>query len=555
MLQSHRLSLLLAFLAAFLASAQARTLQVADTLPTDTTSLTFHSVNEALLYAQRHPLADTTWTDILIAPGVYWIDDPTTPAVKRPARPGEPPYGLEVNVQRTRLIGQGASPEDVVLASQRGQTQGADGNFTMLHLIGDDFHAENLTFGNYCNVDLVYPLRPELNRAKRHDAIVQAQLIISQGDRYTARRCRFISRLNLCPFAGARHATFDDCYMECTDDALCGTGLYRHCRFTFYSSKPFYATSTEGATFIDCDIHTLVRGTQYLTKVSSPVTLRNCRWTSDDPNLRIAWTPKPNPKHHCEMTGCTLNGQPYDLAPTPDVPMPVAPICLPVGGQTFTELRPGQWTTDAYKPLDTQAYQWSPAPSADDPQPSWAFAEGEDGAEGCFGLMPIRRGARLRYTGREGETYAGQTLTLSLNPCKQAGQGFGSATGQYFDVCLKFDTHTLSGYGIRFIRTPDYGNAVEVYLVAYQDGVVSPLTEPQRCDVFRRGCQLSLTFTQGRLTARVSNPSQQPDKPGNELTVDGLTLNPFGGIHLQHTGTLGASSLVIDHLKSSYLDK
>jgi hypothetical protein len=88
---------------------------------------------------------------------------------------------------------------------------------------------------------------------------------------------------------------FDDCYFECADDALCGTGIYRHCRFTFYSSKPFYATSPRGAVFEDCDIHSKVRGTQYLTKVSDKVTMRNCRWTSDDPNLKIEWTKRPDP--------------------------------------------------------------------------------------------------------------------------------------------------------------------------------------------------------------------------------------------------------------------
>lgn len=518
-------------------------------LPTDTARYVFHSVNEALLYAQRHQDGDGQWTDIRIEPGVYWIDDPDDTRVKKPARPGEPPYGLEVRINRTRLIGLGERPDDVVLASQRGQTQGADGNFTMLHLIGDDFEAENLTFGNYCNVDLVYDRRPELSRRRRNDAIVQAQLIICQGDRYVARRCRFISRLNLCPFAGARHADFDDCYFECTDDALCGTGTYRHCRFTFYSSKPFYATSPGGATFIDCDIHTKVRGTQYLTKVSSPVTLTDCRWTSEDPTLTIAWTPKPNPRHHCQMTGCTLNGQPYELGPTPDVPMPVAAISLPIGGNADASLRAGQWTLDAHKPADTQDYAWSlPAAGV----PTWAFGEGEDGAEGCFGLLPIQRGARLRYTGREGETYAGQTLTLTLNPCKQAGQGFGSATGQYMDVCLKFDTHTLTGYGLRFIRTPDYGDAVVVYLVEYSQGQVTPLTQPVKCVLFKRGCELTLQASQGQLTATLCNPLLTEVSPLT-LTAPITHPNAFGGLHIQHTGSLGASGVVISSLHSEYL--
>ena len=526
---------------------------VSTSFATDTTRFVFSSVNEALLYAQRHDSDDDEWTDIRIEPGVYWIDDPDNTDIARPKRLGEPPYGLEVRLNRTRLIGLGERPEDVVLASQRGQTQGADGNFTMLHIIGDDFEARNLTFGNYCNVDLVYDRDPRQSRRKRNEAIVQAQLIICHGDRYTARDCRFISRLNLCPFAGARHADFDHCYFECTDDALCGTGVYRHCRFTFFSSKPFYATSPEGATFIDCDIHTKVRGTQYLTKVSSPVTLTDCRWTSDDPNLEIAWTPKPNPKHLCLMTGCTLNGEPYELGPTPDIPMPVAALRLPIANACDT-LRGGSWTLDAYKPADTAPHQWG-AELQDATYmrylQSWAFGEGEDGAEGCFGMMPIVRGARMRYTGRDGEQYEDQSLALTLNPCKSAGQGFGSATGQYLDICIKFDTRTLTGYGLRLIRTPDYGNAVEAYLVEYDHSIVTAITEAVKCELFKRGCHVDIKTSDGLLTCTISNPSLEGKSP-IRLSAPMAHPNSFGGIHIQHTGSVGASSVVISSLTSHY---
>ena len=246
----------------------------------------FTTVNEALRKAETFA-DDSAWTTIHISPGVYWIDNPDDPAIRKPEAGNSIPYGMTVRLNRTRLVGTGARPEDVVLACNRGQTQGAEGNFTMLHITGDDIQAENLTFGNYCNVDLDYKRDPKQSRKRRADAIVQAQLIICHGDRYEAHRCRFISRLNLCPFAGARKALFDDCYFECTDDALCGTGIYRRCRFTFFSSKPFYSTSAQGAVFEDCDIHSKVQGVQYLTKVSDPVTMRRCRWTSDDPHLKI----------------------------------------------------------------------------------------------------------------------------------------------------------------------------------------------------------------------------------------------------------------------------
>ena len=504
-------------------TSSAHRLYVNDQMKTRPSRYTFRTVNEALLFAQANNDKDTLWTDICIEPSVYWIDDPDDPAIRVSDVPRESPFGLKVKVDRLRLIGLSDNPEDVVIACNRGQTQGSDGNFTMLHFTGSDIHAENITFGNYCNVDLVYPRNPRLNRPKRNPAIVQAQLVICRGDRYTIHNCRFISRLNLCPFVGADHVDFDHCYFECTDDALCGTGTYRQCGFTFYGSKPFYATSREGATFIDCDIHSKVRGTQYLTKASSPVTMRDCRWTSDDPDLQLAWTPKPNPKHVCVMTGCTLNGRPYNVPTTPDVPMPLAPVILPIANQP--QIIPGGWTLDAYKPDDISQYNWTVRSDA----PVWAFGEGEDGADGCFGLVPMVRGARMMYTGRDGEAYQGQRLSLSLDPCKEMGQGFGSATGQYLDICIKFDTRTLTGYGLRFIRTPNHHNAVEVWLVEYRCGQITPITESQTCYLFRRGCKLTLT-------APITHP------------------NPFGGIHIQHTGSLGASATLFSDIHSSYLE-
>ena len=528
-------------------------LYVNDALTTDVARYTFRTVNEALLFAEQQNGRDTLWTDICIEPSVYWIDDPDDPTVRVPARPGEAPYGLDLRLDHVRLIGLSDDAADVVLASQRGQTQGADGNFTMLHITGSDIEARNITFGNYCNVDLVYPRNPALNRPKRNAAIVQAQLVICRGDRYAITNCRFISRLNLCPFVGPSHVDFDHCYFECTDDALCGTGTYRHCGFTFYGSKPFYSTSgAEGARFIDCDLHSTVHGRQYLTKASGPVVMEDCRWTSDDAALIIAWTPDPDPKHYCNMIRCTLNGQPYELGPTPDVPMPVAPMALQLQPTASAPVA-GAWTVDAYKPSDVQQYDWGNQyrdahASADGSYSApWCFGEGLDGARGCFGLFPNVRGARMMYTGRDGEEYHNQTLSLSLDPCKEHGQGFGSATGQYLDVCIKFDTRTLTGYGLRFVRTPNHDNAVDVYLVAYADGQISAISEAQTCYLFKRGCRLTLSAQDGVLSAVISN-----GEDSQTLTAQMPRPNLFGGIHLQHTGTLGPSGVVISSIHCNY---
>ena len=500
----------------------------------------FTTVNEALRQAEQYA-GDSLWTTVHIAPGVYWIDNPDDPAIRRPEPGSSTPFGMKVRLSKTRLVGMGDTPDDVVLACNRGQTQGAEGNFTMLHITGDDVQAENLTFGNYCNVDLDYRRDPSQSRRRRADAIVQAQLVICSGDRYEARRCRFISRLNLCPFAGARRALFTDCYFECTDDALCGTGTYRHCRFTFFSSKPFYATSPQGAVFDDCDIHSKVQGVQYLTKVSSPVTLRGCRWTSDDPGLVIAWTKNPNPKNRCLMENCTLNGRPLNVPTPPDVPMPVGTPTLPLVNQPA--LTPGRWTLDAYKPKDTAGYDWS----VDATRSAWCYGEGVDGAEGCFGMLQNVRGARMMYTGRDGETYGSQTLVVALAPCKSAGQGFGSATGQYLDLCVKFDTRTLTGYGVRFVRTPAYDRAVEAVLVEYRAGEISPISAPEKCVLFKTGCRVTLTAKDGVLTALIANGADE-----QQLTAAMSRQNRFGGIHIQHTGSVGASATVIQSVSCSY---
>lgn len=521
-------------------TTDARHLLVNDSM-TDEKACTFRTVNEALRFAERHARKDTSWTAIYIMPSVYWIDNPDDEEVRQPL-PGEnTPFAMKVRLDRVRIIGLGERPEDVVLAVNRGQTQGADGNFTMFHITGSHIEAENITFGNYCNVDLIYNKDARKNRLRRKDAIVQAQIAICNGDHYHLRNCRFISRLNLCPFVGAQNTVFDNCYFECTDDALCGTGVYNRCRFTLFSSKPFYTTDRRrGAVFNDCDLHSKTKGTQYLTKVSGPVTMTGCRWTSDDPALKIEWNKRPDPAHRCVMTGCTLNGKPLDVPqPTEQLPTVLPPFAV----RTQTDIVPGGWTLDCHKPKDTMRYDWQ----ADNSRPAWGYAEGVDGAEGSWGLVQLQKGARMMFTpGDESKKVTRQTCRITLDPCKGPGQGFGSATGQYLDICIKFDTRTLTGYGIRFIRTPDYDHAVEVYLVEYSAGTVTRICPPQRCDLFKRGCAVTLTADGTVLSATVSNRNIPETR--QELTATMPHANTCGGFHLQHTGSIGASATVVKEI-------
>lgn len=752
----------------------------------------FNSLRDALVEAENmqrlHVYTEENPLVIRIAPGVYWLDDPDDPDVRRPKPGDNTPYALELNVSHLRLMGLSDNPEDVVVACNRGQTQGAVGNFTMLHIAGDDIQVENLTLGNYCNVDLQYPRNPSLNRAKRADAIVQAQLAICDGDRYVARNCRFISRLNLCPFAGAKRILFDNCYFECTDDALCGTGVYLGCRFTFFSGKPFYNTYAQGACFLDCDIHSKTVGRQYLVKAGSQVAMVDCRWTSDDRDLYLGWTQDPTPDLRCYQHNITLNGEQVvigkehprqtvvmtrlpllraykcgdtynvynlvkgndgwnplnqdttQLASQPtmltldkrkavietgrdtlviksngyltrwvavdgeskyvdmriyepgeltvlgrnsgeepqqinivafskegleaECPVTVYPPKLPapqftsspvikregnrlrvdyaldlgtrrdmssvtwyrakskdgsgaipvavsrndipkhdyeltasdngyyiiaavaprhvrsINGEPRTAVTaarvtgisprkslstdfadfvtdcqpaviPGFWTVDAFKPVDTAEYEWVP-----DKENSWYYGYGVDGAAKSVGLMQNTRGARLLYH-PEGEEYGDMSLTLYVDPCKTAGQGFGSATGQYMDVYVKFDAVTLSGYALRVIRTVKNDKAVDFMLMKYDNGVATPISEPVSAVCYRKGCKISLEVKDSSLTATVTNELgvPEPHRPGLAKDVSlsaNIEPNRFGGIGVQHTGSWGASATLLRSLSVTW---
>ena len=684
---------------------------------------------------------------VYIRPGVYWIDDPDDPTVKV-GKDRQVPFGMTVRCPYLHLVGMGKNPEDVVLASQRGQMQGAVGNFTMFDFWVKTLRVDNLTMGNYCNVDLVYPLNPQLNRPRRSDAITQAHVGYVHGDSLIASKVRFISRLNLNPLNGAKHSYYEYCHFESTDDALNGTAVYRHCDFDFYGQKPFWSTFGKGAMFIDCDFYLKGESREmYFCKQGGPVTVIDSRYHAPSDTIYIGWTAYPQPWLRCYQRNFTLNGKPYlignrqpqnTLQPpllTPalqEVPFlgisqheatlltgqdtlhltSTEPVCwrIPSGYESYVSLssmnggttsvlptnntdetadfcivastedgreaachvvvkpsilpppafrkqprivqkkdclqlayqldlqgrrdesritwyrnnipvstthgkperrylltaadrgqqisatiepkhqrstygpalssssrissttsptsstcrntlftdfhdfpcqwqptiQEGYWTVDGFKPQDTAAFPWSFDPQ----KPMWEYAEGFNGAVGK-GLLQAQRGARLMYTPLS-STYHNMSLVLQVDPTKTAGQGFGSATGQYMDVCLKFDTRTLTGYGLRIIRTTKHAKAVDFLLVRYHQGVVTPISEAVSSTCYRTGCTISVDFIGNQLTAKVTTKTPRPADstlPHEVLLKATVAPNNFGGVHIQHTGSCGESTTMLHHLR------
>jgi hypothetical protein len=180
---------------------------------------------------------------LLTAPGVYWVDDPDDPAIR--GNGGAAPVGMTIACNHLYFYGLNSKWENVVFAVNRGQTQGSAGNFTMFQIQGIGLKSENVTFGNYCNVDLKFPLNPALNRAKRADAIAQAQLFSYNGGDGVAINSAFVSRLNLLPFA----RTYLNCHIESSGHAG-GQSAYIGCTLEFYG-----VNFSGGRYFLNCDIY------------------------------------------------------------------------------------------------------------------------------------------------------------------------------------------------------------------------------------------------------------------------------------------------------------
>lgn len=750
---------------------------------------------------------------VYIAPWVYWIDDPDDPYIR--GSKGEYPFGMVVKCPHLHLVGLNPSPRAVVLASQRGQTQGAVGNFTMFDFWGDGLQFENLTMGNFCNIDLDYPLKPELGRKRRSSTITQAHVAYCHGDRIVARNVHFLSRLNMCPLAGAKRILFDRCHMESTDDALCATGVYLRCTLHFYGQKPFYNSDRGGAIFLDSDLYIEHDNSrQYFCKAQNPITLVDCRLhTRAERSCYVGWTHTPADWLRCYQYNVRLNGEPivvgadkpyntitmdrlpllgayrleqkgevryntYNLlagddgwdpegirdevealaaadqqpytamatsllveprtatlktgeepltvraslnrhvnfplnnspirwrieagreqaaslttteqgqcivtptlesdyplhlqliastaegheaaveltilpadlpAPTlseapsihlgkgvatlhyattrgqrtdqslitwyrasdrsgsdaiavavsrNDIPMAQYPFTgddvgyylmaaisprhlrsltgdevrtlttrrikksdvavqrtlstdfkqLPTTPQPL--VKEGFWTVDCHKPIDTKGYNWQPDPQRE----AWRYGESINGAKGQ-GLFQIQKGARLMYTPRQSDG-GDMRVTLNCDAAKTAGQGFGSATGQYMDIAVQFDTRTLTGYALRLIRTTKYSNAVDFLLVKYDKGVVTPLTEPVSSPCFRTDCTLTVAIEGRRLTATASTTTPLPAATRHLPQEVALSTEveplPYGGFALQYTGSCGESVVLLHQLDISW---
>lgn len=753
--------------------------------------------------ALKNGTADKPMT-VYVAPYVYWIDDPAATDTVQKTEGYSVPYGMVVNSEYLTIKGLTGNPDNVVLAGNRGQSHASNGNYTMFRFnCSGALTVKNITIGNYCSVDLDYPLMSELNQAKRTETITQAQLADVSGEKMFADNCNFISRLNLDPINGASRSLYNNCHFESTDDALNANAVYVGCDFDFYGNRPLYSSYGTGSTFLGCTFNCKILNveaepTQFFTKEGGTITAVDCVYNSNlSVPISIGWTKTPSTSLKCYQSNIIHNGQSitiggegaketvdmtgksvldaykivsggktyyntYNLLKGSDDwdPLGVKDVIKAAGQDTVatqlsitsdvteiesgketasiggtvnyfygtndttqkitysvsdedkayvkltdngdgtckvegtnnddaakkviinastesgleaavgitvkpskldapeyiktpvitndgqgslkvdysldlgsredmsaiswyrctdaegsnkvlvavtrndspeytykltagdvgyyimakvesknirsdygtpvntvydkaigvkdvrsknlstdfsnfpnikqSEIKAGFWTVDYNRPADTESFgSWQGA----DTEEPWKYGTTGNGCVGA-GLYEGTQGSRIMYTPVEG-TYGDMSLELVVDPAKTAGQGFGSA-GQYMDVLLKFDTSTLTGYGLRIVRTKASSNAVTFVLVKYDNGTVTEISDEVIASCYATGCTISLKVEGNKLTAHVETPTEQlADQAAKgyphvvDLTAD-IEVNSFGGVAIQHTGTVGS---------------
>lgn len=265
--------------------------------------------------ALKNGTADNPMT-VYVAPYVYWIDDPAATDTVQKTEGYSTPYGMVVNSDFLTIKGLTGNPDNIVLAGNRGQSHASNGNYTMFRFnCSGALTVKNITIGNYCSVDLDYPLMSELNQAKRTETITQAQLADVSGEKMFADNCNFISRLNLDPINGASRSLYNNCHFESTDDALNANAVYVGCDFDFYGNRPLYSSYGTGSTFLGCTFNCKILNveaepTQFFTKEGGTITAVDCVYKSNlSVPISIGWTKTPSTSLKCYQSNIIHNGQ------------------------------------------------------------------------------------------------------------------------------------------------------------------------------------------------------------------------------------------------------
>ncbi|MDR2867216.1 MAG: InlB B-repeat-containing protein [Acholeplasmatales bacterium] len=251
-------------------------------------------------------------TTVYFAPGVYWTDDYLDPNnANTTAHPGL--TGMTFSQQNLSFIGLTNNPNEVIIAGNRGQTLGSVGNWNVIG-VSAGLTLKNLTVGNYCNVDLVFPRDPSKNVAKRAGNYVQAQTLNGSGDKYVFENVRFVSFLNLMASFSPTRAYYKNCFLQSTDDAIAGgqTNVFENCEFHFYGGHPSAGGSSVIVNYLGCTFYRHGDAKLYFSKSGGTWAVIDCNAVGDFTSFEWENTLRPNQRNY--VSNFTLNGEPSSIS-------------------------------------------------------------------------------------------------------------------------------------------------------------------------------------------------------------------------------------------------
>ena len=251
---------------------------------------------------------------VYLEPDVYWTGG-------TPDR-----VGLIIQKEWLTLCGLGKTPEDTVIADNRGHMvnaypadHGANSPAQTMIVNGNGFRAENLTIGNYLNIDLEYPLDSSKNRKKYSDIITQAYAIGSQGqyDCWAFENCRILGMLDTLSFQHKR-VYFHNSLIRGTKDFIGGGdyAVYEDCRIEIFDTCPMYMAGEAATVYRNCTFMVQLEDfdTLYLTKFGRQLVLGGCSFFGNCKTIEWELETKKDARCYCRRV--TLNGQPVIISPS-----------------------------------------------------------------------------------------------------------------------------------------------------------------------------------------------------------------------------------------------